>query len=167
MLPVTESTLVVRTDFADPDAWDRVRKAVAYPPGGDLVSAAFTFVDDPRYAGLSPVSALELVPRRPAHQMVALADTVTMATPDRPLLVVDLIDDPGQVFRSAPEVLWHVASSLFVAKGYFHEYVRSVGDDGVYRCGGLDGQIKVLAAIASLKGVPFDADDYAGLSRRR
>ncbi len=116
MLPVTESTLVVRTDFADSGAWDRVRKTVADPPGGDLVSAAFTFVDDPRYAGLSPISAIELVPRRPAHQMVALADTVTLATKDMPLLVVDLVDDPGQRFRSAPEVLWHVANNLFVAK---------------------------------------------------
>ena len=160
MLPVTESTLVVRTDFADPDAWARVCRAVAEPPGGDLISAAFTFVDDPANAGLSPRRVLEMVPTRPSHAMVALADTVTMASPHLPLLVVDLVDDPGGTFRSAPEVLWHVANNLFVAPGYFHQYVRSVDTDGVYRCGGRDGQIKVLAAIASLKGVPFDADDY-------
>ncbi|MDR7275090.1 DUF6924 domain-containing protein [Catenuloplanes atrovinosus] len=172
MLPVTESTLVVRTDFADPDAWARVRRAVAEPPGRDLISAAFTFVDDPAHAGLSPRRALELVPPRPSHPMIALADSVTMSSPYLPLLVVDLADDPGGTFRSAPEVLWHVASSLFVAPGYFHEYVRSVDPDGIYRCGGRDGQIKVLSAIASLKGVPFDADDYdftdaPAASRRR
>ncbi|GAB7036351.1 MULTISPECIES: DUF6924 domain-containing protein [Catenuloplanes] len=160
MLPVTESTLVVRTDFTDVDAWTRVCRAVAEPPGGDLVRAAFTFVDDPAFSGVSPARALKLVPRTPSHPMVALADSVTMSSPDLPLLVVDLIDDPGGTFRSAPEVLWHVANNLFVAPGFFHDYVRSVDPDGVYRCGGREGQIKVLSAIASLKGVPFDADDY-------
>jgi hypothetical protein len=156
MLPKTDRTLVVRTDFSDQDTWQAVRSAVDHPPGGDLVFSAFDHVDDPGYAGQTPQRIIDLLPDDPFHAIIVLADEVTMSSPETPLLVVDLVGDPGHTFRSIPQVLWNVANNLFVANCSFDEFVERVDDDGIYRCGGRDGQIKLLTAIAELKGVPFD-----------
>jgi hypothetical protein len=160
MLPKTERTLVVRTDFSDQDAWQAVRAAIDHPPGGDLVFCAFDHIDDPDYVGQPAERIVDLLPDDPFHAIVVLADEVTMSSPEMPLLVVDLVDNPGHTLRSIPQVLWNVANNLFVANSSFDEFVERADDDGIYRCGGREGQIKLLSAIAALKGIPFDKTTF-------
>ena len=98
-LPVSENTLLIRTDFSSDDAWTAVRQGIHDPSG--LFRTSLTFVDDPHYAGLSRADLLSLdEPDRPTF--VFIADARTMTHPDHPVLVLDLFNESGIEFRSIP-----------------------------------------------------------------
>lgn len=61
-LPCTLEALVVRTDFTADGAWDAVRVALC-SPSRDGFLANVALVDDRRYEGLTPESALAPFPR--------------------------------------------------------------------------------------------------------
>jgi hypothetical protein len=92
---------VLRTDFSDPAAWAAVRAAVVAPVGPFGYRAHVRFADAPQEAGAAPAT---IAARQPADGpgVVFVADRTTMTHPEHPLLVVDLRDRPGRVFRAVP-----------------------------------------------------------------
>ena len=162
-LPVTESPLLIRTDFSDPDAWAAVR-ADLDQKWDDEFEIFVEIIDDPAYEGLGPQEFLALQPKDYPHEIVVLADSVTMTTPDRLLLVVSLEpsdeeweqflreqgdwdeetaaggrgwenDWPqrGGVFRSTAVGVGAIADNLFVANMDLCEFARAVDGQGVFR----------------------------------
>ncbi|MCD5314346.1 DUF6924 domain-containing protein [Kineosporia babensis] len=89
MLPITEDHLVIRTDFSDPSAWAAVQADLAQK-WDDEFDIYVEIIDDPAYDGLGPEQFLAMAPADYPHQIVVLADSVTMADPERLLLVVSL-----------------------------------------------------------------------------
>ena len=67
------------------------------------------------------------------HSFVIVADRNSLISPDRALLVIDLLDDPGRTFRVIPAELWGVNNNLSISNMFFSDFAHSVDPDGVFR----------------------------------
>jgi len=134
-LPETANPPLLRTDFTDDEAWSALRDEV-----GD---GCVTFVADPVHRGLP---ARQLVGSR--HPVLLVADEVTFSNDDRTLLVVDLVEEPGQAFRIVPDAVRSVVGNLVIQNMYFSDFRGSVDDAGVYRL-----SPKYHQALAELRSV--------------
>ncbi|MFE9812625.1 DUF6924 domain-containing protein [Streptomyces sp. NPDC005548] len=131
-LPCPSEALVVRTDFSTGGAWDALRAAL-HSPSPDGFSANVALVDDRRYEDLTLEAALDLVPAEYQHPLLVLADSVAGASPELPLLVVDLRGERGRCVRVAAAELWSIENNLSGANMDFEDFVGAVNDDGVFR----------------------------------
>lgn len=88
-LPVTANHAVIRTDFTDPAVWAAVRQDLAQK-WDDEFDILVDVIDDPAFDGLRPEQVLTMEPQDYPHEVVVLADTLTMTSPERLLLIVSL-----------------------------------------------------------------------------
>ncbi|WP_406011047.1 hypothetical protein OG440_36620 [Streptomyces sp. NBC_00637] len=130
------TSLVLRADFDDDGAWDTVRAALdtaaEYPHA--------TYVSELRFAdvGVQALMDEEAAADEDAQIMhVFLADTTTMRDPARPLLAVDLSDEPGRTFRLPAQWFPDVSANLSIANMDFAEFADAVDGTGTFR--GFDG----------------------------
>ncbi|WP_328559281.1 DUF6924 domain-containing protein [Streptomyces coelicoflavus] len=131
-LPCTLEALVVRTDFSTDGAWDAVREALCSPSeDGFLPNVAL--INDRQYGGLAPDQVLDLVPAEYQHPLVVLADSVTVASAEWPLLVADVRAERRGWVRVAAAALWSIENNLAGANMDFDEFANAVDDDGVFR----------------------------------
>jgi hypothetical protein len=56
-----------------------------------------------------------------------------MTDHERPVLVVDLSQEPGRTFRVIPGQMWGVENNLSLANMEFSEFADNVDPDGVFR----------------------------------
>ncbi len=100
------------------------------------LTATGTVIDDVDYAGLSVAQLIELKPsgeQRGEHSFAFLADATSHTNPEHPILVVELRENPGQVFRVIPTELWSVENNLALGNMDFKDFAQSVDADGVFR----------------------------------
>lgn len=132
-LPTCPTTIVVRTDFENPEGWQSFLSALGAldedhftEPDTDDVPFSALVVDDPAFAFLQPGQVPALVPsvnRDEQHTtMVALVDAVTLADDVHRLHVVDLYDTPGQSIRLPLSGAGSMAVNLEIANMDFYEY---------------------------------------------
>jgi hypothetical protein len=131
VLPETPEALVLRTDFSDDGAWDEVRAACSVP-SVEGFAASLSFVSDRAFAGLTAAQIAALPPKA-YRRFIFVVDTVTVTDPGRPLLVVDLLRQPGRSFRVIPAQAWSVENNLTLANMDFFEFADAAGPDGVFR----------------------------------
>ena len=134
-LPETDSSILLRTDFSDDAAWTALGEAVQ-APSEDGFQALVDCISDPTYSGLTVEQLVALAPKGPTcgmHTFAFIADQVTFADPDRPILVVDLNRLPGRMFRVIPSEMWGVENNLSLANMDFDEFADNVDQDGVFR----------------------------------
>jgi hypothetical protein len=139
------SRLLVRTDFTDDDAWDQVRDEATREYGPDGFRAYVEPVSDPQWAGATWEALKAAAPVDDQGPCVLfVADSITFASPDHPILVVDLDDKilsvaefPGIAgrtpFRCIPSELWGVDNNLSISNMDWDEFAGAVDDDGVFR----------------------------------
>jgi hypothetical protein len=128
------TSLVLRTDFGDDEAWDVFRTAL--DAADDHVHA--TYVSDPRFAG---ASVQDLVDEEAAAEEddqivhVFLADAQAMGDPAHPLLLaVDLSDDePGRTFRLPARWFPDVSANLSIANMGFADFADATDGTGTFR----------------------------------
>jgi hypothetical protein len=137
--------LLVRTDFTYDDGWDRVRDEATREYGPDGFRAYVAPVSDPRWAGAAWESVKAAAPVGDDGPMVLfIADSITFASPEYPVLVVDLADKILSVaefpeiagrmpFRCIPSELWGVENNLSISNMDWEEFASAAGDDGVFR----------------------------------
>ncbi len=134
-------SLLVRTDFSDDAAWRATVSAVTAPGGGgsgeDAFYANLTCIDHPENDGLSISDLLEKIGDNLPYY-VFLADRVTIADPEHPILAVDtgpeeFSPERGQTVRVIPSQMWSIENNLALANMDFEDFVESAGADGVYR----------------------------------
>jgi hypothetical protein len=130
-LPDTPNALVLRTDFSDGAVWDAV-SAASTAPSADGFRAYLSFVSDRAFAGLTPEEAAALL-RASYRRFLFLVDKVTITDPVMPLVVVDLLDEPGRWFRVVPAEMWGIENNLSLANMDFFEFADHAGPDGVFR----------------------------------
>jgi hypothetical protein len=142
-------TLLVRTDFTDDDAWDQVRDEATRKYGPDGFCAGVEPVSDPQWAAATWEAVKAAAPTDDTGPCVLfIADSITFASPDHPILVVDLDDKILSVaefpeiadrtpFRCIPSALWEVENNLSIANMDWEEFAEAVDDDDVYRGMGL------------------------------
>jgi hypothetical protein len=130
--PADLTSLVLRTDFSDDQAWERLQATIntswEYP--------CATYVSDQAYAGVSIQALIEIRSRGGDAGYIGylfLADAVTMTDPELPLLAVDLRWEPGRTFRVPPRWYPEVSANLTIANLSFHDFADAVDASGTYR----------------------------------
>lgn len=132
-IPHTENALVLRTGFGDDAAWKEICATIREPAGAFRFQAYVDFLDDRAYEGLDIERLLVLVPPGYNHSFIVVADSVSMAHPERPLLVVELYDGSGQSFRAVPRQIQSIENNLSIANMDFDEFASAVDGDGIFR----------------------------------
>jgi len=130
-IPRTENALVLRTHFSDDAAWESTCAAIQEPVGQFEFQAYVDCLSDPEYDGLTVAQLTELVPKDSRFFMF-IVDRVALTHPDRPILVVDLLNEPGRAFRAIPSVMWGVENNLSIVNMDFSELADNVDKDGIF-----------------------------------
>jgi hypothetical protein len=131
LLPDTNDSLVLRTDFSDEAAWARLCQEIEAPVGP--FRAYVSFLSDPAFEGLGNDELTSLGRRGPYRSHMFVVDQVTMTDREHPILVLDLVDEPGRTFRVVPHEMQSVQNNLAIANMDFFEFAESVDPDGVFR----------------------------------
>ncbi len=129
-LPTSDQALVIRTDFSDDTAWNTVVAAIRQPVDGFY--AYVDFVDDPAFRDLTG-EQLVLLGRDASKSFAIVADGVTMRSPEHTLLIIDLFEEPGRVFRAIPSAIQSIENNLSIANLDFREFAEAADADGVFR----------------------------------
>ncbi len=130
-IPVTRETLVLRTDFTDDAAWLSICAAIKKPVGE--FRAYVDCVSDSEFAGITVSQILSLDPQSSGHIFMFIVDQRTLSDADHPILVVDLVTEPGRTFRVIPSQMYGVEANLSLANMDFEEFANAVDADGVFR----------------------------------
>jgi hypothetical protein len=130
-IPQTEYPVVLRTDFTDQAAWERIREAVRNQPDGCEVYVEF--LDDPGYSGAAKEQLLSLLPADYPHPILFVVDATAITGADHPILVVDLAVSPGREFRTVPAQVHSIEANLSIANMDFEEFADAVDPGGVFR----------------------------------
>ena len=132
-LPAEDYSLVIRTAFTDDAAWDCVCQLIQLPQTDDNFHASVECISDSSLAGLTPQKAASVLPAGSRRPFVFLVDSRTIADPEHPVLVVDLVDEPGRFFRVIPSEAWGIENNLRLANMDFNEFLQSLAEDSVFR----------------------------------
>jgi hypothetical protein len=132
-LPISSSSLLVRTDFTSDEAWEQVRDD-ALRENEDGFRAYVEPVSDPAFEHTTWAAVRAAVPSHAEGASVLfIADHTTLSSPDRPVLVVDLLDKDLTPFRCVPSELWGVDNNLNLANMDWADFADEVDNDGVFR----------------------------------
>ncbi|MGW8484775.1 DUF6924 domain-containing protein [Streptomyces sp. NPDC055886] len=155
--------LVIRTDYTDDAAWGEIVAALARAVEGEREwEAAVHLVEDRRWEGVTGDEALAAAARDGELSVVFLADEVTMRSPLRPLLALDLgADDdkdldpvyyqeligspPPREVRVVPEAVHMIHGNLQLANVDFAEFVEDAAADP-------DGVVRDVTAASASPG---------------
>jgi hypothetical protein len=136
-LPKTWSVPVVRADFTDDAAWERIIEKIAESTEEGF-GADVDFVEDRALAGLDEAAIVTGYPRAYPHgyrhPVLFVVDTVAVSAPDHPVLVVNLharVDT--RPFRALPRQVQSIQNNLSLSNMDYLEFATSVGADGVFR----------------------------------
>lgn len=132
-IPQTKYALVLRTDFSDPVAWDKICTAIREPAGEFHFLAYVDFLDRERYANITKDQLFELIPKNYNHSFIIVVDKVAISNPEHPLLIIDLYANPGHEFRAIPSQIQGIENNLSIANMDFEEFAAAVDVDGVFR----------------------------------
>ncbi|MFJ3671512.1 DUF6924 domain-containing protein [Streptomyces sp. NPDC090106] len=124
------TTPLVRTCFSDEESWQSLLVEVSTPNEDDFL-ANVDIVDDITYQGLSAQEMASLTP--PGTALLVLADKVTLAVSDRPLLVIRTGAGPHDELRVVAAELWSVENNITWANMDWAEFTDAVDEDGVFR----------------------------------
>ncbi|MFJ9939983.1 DUF6924 domain-containing protein [Streptomyces erythrochromogenes] len=146
------AALIIRTDYDDDPAWRAVAAALHERWGEEgEFEASVHVVDDPVWAGATPDAVIAAAGRDEDLSVVFVADGVTMRSPHRALLALDLgaeeedldpeyyrelLDSPPpREFRTVPAGVHDVHANLSIANMDFEEYAHEALTDpeGVFR----------------------------------
>ena len=134
-IPTSENALLIRTDFSDQSAWDRLIAAAREP--GDIFMFNMEVVDDRTNSSMTLEQLMAALPEGYPHSFMVVADSVAISQPDHPLLVVDLGAERGRQFRAVAAVISQIDSNLSIANMGFEEFAGLVDAGGVFR--GMEG----------------------------
>jgi hypothetical protein len=132
-LPDTSDALVLRTDFSDESAWRSIRAAFDVPSRIDGFLANLTCVEDRSFEAATVADLVAAAAAGQYRTFMFVADSVTMRDADRPVLVIDLADEPGRTFRVIPSEMWSVENNLSLANMDFDEFADAVDAAGIFR----------------------------------
>ncbi|MGW1341032.1 DUF6924 domain-containing protein [Kribbella sp. NPDC002412] len=133
-LPRTDSSLLVRTDFASDTAWQHLSDE-AQRENEDGFRAYIETVSDPAFDGADWQAIQAAVPVTDTGASVLfIADTVALGSAEHPILVVALGEGSSELpFRTLPSELWAIENNLNIANMDWQEFAAAVDEDGVFR----------------------------------
>jgi hypothetical protein len=132
-IPNTEHSPVLRTDFSDQTAWEKIRNEIQRPVGFFRFVAYVDFIDDIQYADLSRDHLLNLISPTYNHSFIIVADRTAISSTEHPLLVIDLFDDAHPEFRALPSQVQGIENNLSIGNMGFEDFTNTLDGDGVFR----------------------------------
>jgi hypothetical protein len=133
VLPNTEQSLVLRTDFSDEQAWESLCAMIREPEPEDGFQAYVDCVSDRRFEGATPEQILEKAQEGFSKSYLFIVDKTTLEDSEHPVLVMDLLTEPGRTFRVIPSEMWSVENNLSLANMDFAEFADAAGVEGIFR----------------------------------
>lgn len=130
--PDGANPVLLRTDFSDDAAWAALCKAVR-APSDEGFQANVDCVSSRSFDGVPVEQVAALARKGSSHSFAFLADPLTVADPERPILVIDLADEIGRTFRVIPSQMWAVENNLSLANMEYSEFADNVDPDRVFR----------------------------------
>ena len=130
-IPETKNATVLRTDFSDDAAWAALCADIQAPVGE--FRAYVDCVSDPAFDGLTIEQVRARVPAASQRTFMFVADSMTFAHPEHPIVVLDLYTEPGRTFRVIPSEMWGVENNLSIANMDFAEFAEAADADGIFR----------------------------------
>ena len=91
-IPEPENAPVLRTDFSDQIAWEKIRAEILKPVGIFRFRANVEFIDDIDFADIRKDQLLETLPTDYSHSFIIVVDQIAISHPEHPLLIIDLFD---------------------------------------------------------------------------
>jgi hypothetical protein len=136
-LPETRCVPVVRADFSDDVVWEQLKEEIISPTNEGFL-ANVDFVEDRTLLGLDEATLVNAIPHayphRYQHPVMFVVDSVTVSSPDHPLLVIDLHEDSAsRPFRSVPRQVQAIENNLSLANMDFSEFARAADADRLFR----------------------------------
>jgi hypothetical protein len=143
-LPKLNCSLLVRTDFSSDEAW-RELAGRATRENEDGFRAYAEPVSDPAFDATRWETVKAAVPASGQGAAVLfIADSISLSSPDYPILVVDLSDTYLSVaefpelagrtpFRCIASELWGVDNNLNISNMDWEDFAGAAGEDGVFR----------------------------------
>jgi hypothetical protein len=134
-LPLTPQTLVLRTDFRDDAAWQRVCEKICSSSCEGFVES-YTCVSDSEWADF-PLEHVTHFDPPPYFYLVV--DRLTIDHDEHPVLAVDLYKERSdaaagaRTFRLVPAQATSFACNMNLANMDFWEYAESADSDGIFR----------------------------------
>lgn len=131
ILPDTEATPLIRTDFTSDEAWREVVEA-ATGTSEHGFRANLAIVESEAFQDADLRALAELAESTTQHVLLVVADTLTMTDPERTLLCIDPLSH-GECFRVIPSELWGMENNVSLANMDFAEFASAADPDGVFR----------------------------------
>ncbi|WP_353940933.1 hypothetical protein ABII15_04350 [Streptomyces sp. HUAS MG91] len=131
------TSLVLRTAFGDEAAWDAFRAEL----DGTHEYCMATYASEGRFDGVEIRALVAEDAAAGADERIHytfLADAATMTDPERPLVAVDLSDEPGRTFRVPARWFPDVSANLCLWNMDFAEFADSADASGTFRGFGED-----------------------------
>ena len=130
-LPNTNCALVLRTDFSDDEAWSDLCVSIQAPT--QEFRARVECVSDRRFQNATLENLVSMAAQGPFSSFFFVVDSAAIGDPEHPILVVDLVHEPGRTFRVIPQEMWAVENNLSIANMDFFEFADNADADGVFR----------------------------------
>ena len=136
ILPITNASPVLRTDFSDQPTWEAIRGEIQQP-SAEGFEAHVEIIDDRAFEGISKEQLLAALPRDYPHTFMIVVDHRAISQSDHSLLVINLFDgdgpEVGEEFRTLPSEIQGIENNLSIANMGFEEFAGAVDADGVFR----------------------------------
>lgn len=130
--PAFGCTLLVRTDYSDNQAWERMVNAVQ-TPSEEGFTAFLTIADNPTWDGADQERLIAALPDGYKQRLLIVSDLYAQTGPGFPLLVIDLRHQQRRSMRCAAHALWDVENNLSTANMDWEDYANHTDPDGVFR----------------------------------
>jgi hypothetical protein len=121
----------LRTDFSNAVRWEEIGHTIGEALGELQMKAQF--IEDRSLDGASPDDLLPILEGNPFYSFALIIDRASMESPESPVLVLDLFEEPGRTFRVVPSNVPNVHANLWLANMDFQDFADSVDPDGVFR----------------------------------
>jgi hypothetical protein len=133
VLPRSDTSLLVRTDFTSDNSWQQVSNE-AQRENESGFRAYLEPVNDPTFDHANWETVKAAVPVNDnGASVLFIADGATLTSPDHPILVVDLGRSGKSPFRCIPPELWGVENNLNISNMDWEEFASAVDESGVFR----------------------------------
>lgn len=131
-LPMSNRSLLVRTDFTSDSDWTRLTDVIASETE-DGFRAYFDVVDDPAFRGADwETLRAALPPNVDGASVLFIADAGALGSPGFPILVVDVMRNEPP-FRCVAAELVGVDNNLNLSNMDWRDFASAVDEGGVFR----------------------------------
>ncbi len=90
-------------------------------------------IEDERFKDHTFEQITKLFAKATQWRFLFVADTVTLASSEFPIVTIDLSEEPGRSFRVIANELWSVENNLSLANMDYNDFAEAADENGIFR----------------------------------